>query len=106
MNVAQLARDVQDLLPALVGALTLLLIVRGALHRPVPARVRHTSKGANAELRELVARGGTLSAISQQARVPHDVVSLAAHLEQRRRQTAAPNGHTHPAARRTPPRSA
>ncbi len=90
MTFLQLARDVQDLLPALIGALTLLMIVRGALHRPRQPQMATDRKGANAELRELVARGGNLNTISRQARVSHDVVSLAAYLERRRRNDTKP----------------
>lgn len=82
---ATTARNVADLLPVLVAALTLLLVVRGATRRGAAARREPTpSRGANAELRALVARGASVTAISRDARVPHDVVSLAVHLEQRR----------------------
>ena len=107
MSFAAFAAQVPDLVPVLVAALTLLLVVRGALRRPAsPRATTPTPRGANAELRALLAKGATVTAISRDARMPHDVVSLAVHLEMHRRRAPRAMAGFGTAAAKSSPRSA
>ncbi len=78
-----------EMLLPLGAALVLLTAIKAAMRRPAAKSARHaaTPKARAASrqaLRGLAKKGAGVATISQSTRTPHDVISLALYVEQRK----------------------
>lgn len=71
-----------EMLLPLVAALVLLTAIKAATRRPTTPRKSHTT--SRHAMRDFAKKGAAVETISQSTRTPHDVISLALYVEQRK----------------------